>query len=518
MQTPRPWSLVAAALATALVVGSGLLVHPGGMLGSPGGELWGHAWVQWWHGQALPAWPAGTSLAVGAERWPVIDPLWTLLLAALGRLAGVVAAWNIGQLAAVFAAFLGGAWLARREGGEPLVGGLALALAPALMGSLASGLTEDAMVGLGAVGLGLIGRPGWRGGLLAGVVMGLLASCGLLLAWQVAVVAVGLTVAAMIRDRRTLLPTLLAGGTALALALPVALSQGHRLSGEGHRLGAAAVQAEPLWRLNPWRGVDLASLLLPWPQDPGDALVRIHPGYLGLSLLALAALGGRSRWWWVLLGAVLVAPGDALSFAGQPLGVDNPAARLLDLVPGGALVNHHGRLLLVGAIALSVLAARGAARLRERLGGGALAAAVAVVALDLILLAPGGAPLPVADPAAPAVLADLDALSPGPLLVLPAGGPGVNFQRPLFDQRVHGRRLLLNPTRPGLPSPLARTATGRWLAGLGRGVPPPEGDLDFAPAALLFADAAVADDAAAVLGPPTLHGRDGAVWDLSEQR
>ncbi|RME28358.1 MAG: hypothetical protein D6798_02560 [Deltaproteobacteria bacterium] len=511
-------SLAAAALVTTLVVGGGLFQQPGGMLGYAGAEMWGHAWVQWWHGEALPAWPRGTSLAVGAERWPVIDPLWTLLLAALGRVVGVVTAWNIGQLAAVVVAFLGGSALARREGGEPLIGGLALALAPAFMGSLASGLTEDAMVGLAAAGLGLVGRPGWRTGVLAGLALGLLAGCGLLLAWQVAVVAVAFSLVAVTRDRRTLPSTLVAGGIALVLALPVALSQGSRLAGEGHRLGVAATRVEPLWRLNPWRGVDLASLLVPGPQDPGEALVRIHPGYLGWSLLGLAMIGGRSRWWWVLLGAVLVAPGDALSFAGRPLELGNPAARLLDLLPGGSLVNHHGRLLLVGAIALSVLAARGAARLRARWGPRAVLGVTVLVAIDLVLLAPGGAPLPVADPTPPDVLTRLEGLPTGPMIVLPAGGPGVHFQRPLFDQRVHRRPLLINPTRPGLPAPLDRTPTGRWLAGLGAGAAPPPGELDFGPAALLFVAPPLVEPAADVLGPPTRRGRDGAVWDLAAAR
>lgn len=511
---PRTW--IVGALLCSGVVGLRLLTAPDHLLAAPGGEAWGHAWVQWWHGRALPAWPAGTDLALGTEAWPVIDPLWTLLLAALGRVVGVVAAWNLGQLLAVFLAFLGGAWLARREGGEPLVGGLGLALAPAFLGSLASGLTEDAMLGLAAVGLGLVGRASWREGLLAGLALGLLAACGLVLAWQAALVALGFGVAALLTRPAARGPTLVGGLVAAAVAAPVALLQGARLAGEGHRLGQVTAQAEPLWRLNPWRGVDLASLVAPWPQDPGDALVRLHPGYLGLGLLGLALFAGRSRWWVVLAAAVLLAPGDSLSWMGRPLGVDNPFAAVLDLVPGGSLLNHHGRLLLVGAVALAVLAARGAARLRQRFGGRALALSVAIVALDLVLLAPGGAPLPVADPAPPAVAARLDALPPGPVLVVPISGPGVHFQRPLLDQRVHGRPLLLNPTRPGLDGALARSPTGRWLGGLAfPQAPPPPEQVELPGVAVLLATGVAVERVRAVLGEPDVAAEGSAAWAVA---
>ncbi|NOY25535.1 MAG: hypothetical protein GXP62_06645 [Oligoflexia bacterium] len=332
-----------------------------------------------------------------------------------------------------------------------------------------------------------------------------------------------LSLCAALRDRRSMGPTLLSGLLAAALAAPIAWIQGARLVGAGRHLGQAPVQVEPLWRLNPLRGVDVLSLVTPWPQDPGDALVRLHPGYLGLSLLGLAVVGGRGalRWWLVLLAAVLAAPADVLSFAGRPLGIPNPAAALLDLVPGGSLVNHHGRLLLVGAVALSVLASRGAARLRRRWGTGAILAAVALVLVDLVALAPGGAPLPTADPTPMGVASQLDSLSPGRLLVLPVAGPGVHPQRPLLDQRVHRRPLLLDPQRPGLPVALASTQTGRWLGGLA--LPhPPQGPADAASVRADLAGVAVlavrqpyVSAVADVLGPPDLSAEDSAAWDLA---
>lgn len=507
---------IAAGAAVTALVGAGLLFAPGHLLGAPGGEVWGHAWVQWWHSEAWPQWPAGPEhWLVGSRDWPVIDPLPTFLAAAVGRLTGPITAYNFTVLVGVFVAFLGGAALARRHRGDPIVGGLALALAPSFLGSVASGLTEDLAVGLAALALGFVGRPGWRAGLLSGLCLGVVASCGLVLAWAVGLCAVGLGIAALVLDgkRREVVVSLGVGAAVSgALAVPLAWLQGARLGGEGHRTGDFVARVEPLWRLNPWRGADLASFVVPGPVDPGDALVRMHPGYLGLSLLALAVAAGWSRWWWVLAAAVCVAPGPDLSFAGSPTGLSNPAAAVLQLVPGGSLINHHGRLLLVAAVALSVLASVGATRVPRRLR----VAVIALVLVDLAFLSPVGAPLPTADAAPLAVAADpaLDALPDGPVLQLPAAGPGVHFQRPLLDQRAHRRPLLLDPNRPGLPRSLVKTPTGRFLSQLA--MPrapevPATADWPDGVGVLLVAEPYVAA-VTALFGPPDVQAADSAAW------
>jgi len=190
-------------------------------------------------------------------------------------------------------------------------------------------------------------------------------------------------------------------------------------------------------------------------------------------------------------------------------------AQALTWLPGGGLVNHHGRLLLVGAIALSVLAARGARVLRERWGPRVVGLATALVLADLVLLAPGGGPLPLADPAPLGVVAGLGALSPGKLLVVPAGGPGVHFQRPLLDQRVHGRPLLLDPKHPGLPPALDATPTGRWLGGLALDRPsPPPAPFSLPGVAVLVVREPWVATVQAVLGPPDVQAVDSAAWDL----
>lgn len=516
------------ALPVALVA-AGLWVGPGGMLGYEGGEIYGHAWVQWWHADALPAWPVNpSSWLPWVKEWRVIDPLPTAFAAAIGRALGQGAGWNAWILGSVLLAAIGGAWAARRAGGDPVVGGLALALAPALQGALVSGLTEDLSVGLAAIALALVGDRDPRKAALGGIAMGGLAACGMVLAWATAGAALGLGLCMLWQDRSRLRSLILGAALALLTTAPLAWQHARRLSGVGHRLGSVQNQVEPLWRLNPWLGVDLASYLTPGRVDPDGALIRMHPGYLGLSLLVLALWGGRSRWWLVLCAVLLLAPGRQLSLAGHPLGLGNPFGALMDLLPMGSLVNHAGRLLLVGAIALAVLAARGAARLGPR---GRVAARL-VVLLDLALLSPVGLPLsttmapalsvtncdrPLDEIPLPGAPRCLDDLPAGPLLHLPMAGPGVHFQRPLLLQPQHRRPLLLNPNQPGLPPALGDSPTGRWLVGLAFPRPPPPPERVELPAglAVLLVEAPHIEAVAAVLGPPSLRGPDSAAWAVA---
>ena len=507
------------------------LLRAGGepLLAWRGAEVWGHAWTWWWHGQALPSWPAGTQLATGAAAWPVIDPLPALLGACISRMAGAVVAWNTMAIAAIGGAFAGGWWLARRVGGSGPVGGLILAMGPVFTGSLLSGLSEDLAIGLLAVAVGLVVKPSpdrWRWAVAAGCCLGLLAWCGPYLAWLGAATALAAGMVHGIRSPRTWARWLLAGVIAGALAVPPLLAQGARaLTGAGHRSGVHLGQAEPLWQLNPWGQADLLSFLTPGAAAlPADAVIRLHPTYLGLGVLLLALLAGRSRWWWLLLAALLVAPGERLHWLGMATEIPNPAAMVVDLLPGGALLNHHARLFLLGQVALAALAALGAQRLATRprwRPGLVLPIAALVVVVDYGLLAPVSWPLPAARAEAPDVLAKLDTLGPGMMLWLPTGGPGLSPQRPLLDQRIHSRPLALNPNRPGAPTWLPRTPLGGWLAVLGRepDAPPPT-DRDITP--LLEHDVRVLAVAAplhlrvaAHLGPPTVQGDDGAAWDLT---
>ncbi len=505
------------AVACVGLAGAGLSTDRG-LLAWPGAEAWGHLWVQWWHGQALPAWPRGTLLAEGATHWPVIDPATTALAAALGQVLGGVLTWNLLALVAVATAFAGGAAVARVADGDPVVGGTVLALSPIALGSVASGLTEDWAWGLAALGLAALhGRRPWLGGLAVGAC----AWCGLYLALGTAGAAVVVGAAIVLRGRHRLTSMVAAGLVAAFVAAPALWLQGERLQGEGHRAGTPAVGFEPAWRVNPWHGADLASLVMPGPAAlGGDELLRLHPAYLGLVALALAGLGlARSglRWrWTAVLGAgLVVAPGTALRWQGAALGIDNPGVALVQALPYGDLPNHWARFLIPASIGLAALAARGSVRL----GRWAPLAAVAV-AVELAWCSPAPLPLPVANAEIAAVWSALgEQASDGAVLVVPVAGPGVHHQRPLYEQRAHGHRLALRPNQPGR-SRASRTDLGRWLAGLSQPQPPqPPGKPDRG--ALLEAGVAWVAVREAwvpavveVLGAPDLEADGGAAWSM----
>ncbi len=535
MSTPPPpprWLLPTMLVGLLLLACWPLIRQPGEwLLAWRGAEVWGHAWTWWWHGEALPAWPGGTGLAEGAERWPVIDPLPALVGALVSRSLGIVTAWNGMALASIAGAFAGGWWLARRVGGQGPVGGLVLAMGPAFTGSLLSGLSEDLAVGLLAVAVGLVLVPkeSWRWAAATGACLGLLAWCGPYLAWLGALSAVVAGLVHLARNPRAWSRWLAAGLGAALLALPPLLAQGERaLLGVGHRKGVHISDgAEPLWQLNPWGQADLASFFAPGAVElPADAVIRLHPVYLGLTVIILALLAGRSRWWWPLLAAAAMAAGETLHWLGLVTTIPNPLAMALDWLPGGDRLNHHARLFLLGQVALAALAAQGAERLGERVqrwnGRGAWVLPVTClwVLADYGALAPVSWPLPTAQATAPDFLSELDALSPGGLLWLPAGGPGLAPQRPLLDQRVHGRPLALDPNHPGAPYWLPQHPLGGWLASLGRGEPPPPPpDRDLQPllehVRVLAVSAPHHLDVAALLGPPQIQGEDGAAWDLT---
>jgi hypothetical protein len=146
----------------------------------------------------------------------------------------------------------------------------------------------------------------------------------------------------------------------------------------------------------------------------------------------------------------------------------------------------------------------------------------------MLLLSPISPVMAVSPSAAPDVLSQVDELAEGSLLVLPISGPGVHFQRPFFDQRVHRRVLVADPQRPGLPAGLdsdwTKTETAAWLSSLAFCAEPspephhrcePPSKLESPPGvALLFSPPIYQPALETLLGAPARTGRDGAVWEL----
>ncbi|MSP61644.1 MAG: hypothetical protein EXR72_15185 [Myxococcales bacterium] len=437
---------IAIGLALAALV-TGPAWWQGGYVGSPGAEVYGHAWVQAWAADAWPAWPTGTHLAAGAASWPILDGLPTWLAAGLAQVVGLRVAWNLLVVASIVLAAFGGARLAGASGGDPRFGALAVPLMPIWLGSITSGLTEDLAIGLLAlaVAAGLEGR--W---VKAGILAGVLAFCGLYLAWfaGVALAVLGLRALAQSRDRwrGTLGGALLAGALVSVAAAPFASQLG-----EPTPARPRAPAAEPLWALNPWRGADAVSFVAVGKVDTDGAVVREHPTYLGYSTIGLAAVGGGPAGWAAVAGCALASMGDEVSVAGKATGLHNPVASLLHMIPMGDRFRNHARIMLLGQLVLVTMAARGAARLarsRRPLAG----FAAVVMALEVILASPGRAPAPVTPAESPAIYAELFNAPAGlPVRVVGAHNP----QAPLFDQRAHGRVLRNGPNRPdpGRPRP-----------------------------------------------------------------
>ena len=489
----------------------------GEYIGSPGGELYGHAWMQ---GLAARSWP----MLPQVEAWttaggrPAIDPIQTWICGGLARWigsAGGPVAWNGMVLAGLVLAGHAGVRLCRalippgadartRRLAED-VGMVSLQTAPIFLGSITSGLTEDLGWGLAILAVAdlLEGRR-WRGAIL----LGLSAGTGLYTAWMGGIVATGLgiwrIVAAARGGRGALLRQaagwagagLLAGGIALGIASP---HLGRILSaeaGQAEQRGPPP-RTEPLWRLNPWQGADIASFVVPGKQPAGEAMVREHPAWIGVALPGLALYGlsgglsggiGPLHLIWPLVLGMSVGPAPMI--AGEPIPAPNPLLTALRWLPGASNLHHHARLLLLAEPILLALALPGLLRLAGSRPGAARWLPV-IIAADHLLLSAARLPLPGTPATSPAIYAELEALPPGPLAVVGASGPGVHPQKVFFDQLAHGRRLLLDPDRP---VPLRRVPAGSVLVVLG----PPESRPRM--------------EETARRGPPAASTPDGAAW------
>ena len=526
--TSPPWfrskGLWFAWFCTVLLICMGLFQASPQLLGDSRAEVFGHAWVQWWHMEALPAWPSGTSLALSASPWPVVDPLTTACSALLGLLIGATASWNALFIVGISLSFWGGAFLCQRAGGSPLVGGVGLSFSPIFLGSLSSGLTEDLALGLLAFALGFLVYPRHlRDRILGGLLLGLTAWCGLYLAFMGAVLSLCLGIRSIVRKEQVV-AWLAAGAAALVIALPALVIFGERILGEGHNAGVVLRPSfDDLWRLNSVQASDAASFFaVGQPSLPVDAVMRTHPTYLGWVLLLCAIRAGRSFWWWVLGITMILACGSSFRFAGHPTGVENPVFLLFSSLPFAEQLNHSARLMLLGQLALVVLASRGVSQWKRP----PFWIAMGVVA-EVLWVSPAPLPLPTTDAKIDAVFAQIPP-GEGRVLVLPIGGPGINPQKSLYEQRAHARVLALNPNKPGC---LWRSKKGAekgleiqttdWLCTLALDKPHPRPDIiDVSRFLKSEVDTIVVRDpwvseVEMGMGKAHIRVQGGAIWDLT---
>jgi hypothetical protein len=419
------------------------------LLGFSGGEVFGHAWTHWWRLEQFPSQLNGTSLTVGTDFFPAIDPVPTIISSFISLLGGISFGYNAWVCIALLLAVIGGYKLAESEKGDPWIGGLILAWSPIFLGTIASGLTEDMGLGITAIALSLLGkRP-----VLSGVILGLVGWCGLVLGWMSGLLAIVLGIRLLCKKNRTVF--LSAFITAICIS-PLLWIHHQRLTMTGHRFGEHKENFEPLWMINPWKQIDLASLFTIEKQDYVNEIIRLHPGYIGFSLIIVAFFSRSKFWWGVFLFFVFLSLGGAFHWKGSNTGVSNFLHNLCGILPGQDLLNHQGRFLLMALIALSVLVAKGMQRIPYRTFWRF------VIAFELIFCSPIGFFVPGTNYLDSTVLKSIKS-EEGRILRIPTMGPEISYQQALWEQTKHGLPLLLNPNRPGISAMVDPKSNLFWI-------------------------------------------------------
>ena len=196
---------------------------------------------------------------------------------------------------------------------------------------------------------------------------------------------------------------------------------------------------------------------------------ELFPGAAALALAAIALIAARRSppallYAAVLGSAFLLSLGPAPSAWGHRLGVPGPYRLLLHVVPGLDGLRAPARLAVVVQVALSVLAAFGAAWLIDRV---AKPARVVAIAMMVAVVAAEGwiAPIPTppfdsrGDPGTRAAYAYLERSPPGAVMELPTSAE--DFEREFVYQYmtlIHGHRVVNGHS--GYVTPLAV-----WLGG-----------------------------------------------------
>lgn len=420
-----------------------------GLLGYEGAEVYGHAWSYWWRSEQLWPWLDGTDLAYGTTTWPAIDPLPTIFVGVLSSLIGTLWSYNVLVILSTYLAAIGGWQLASRFKGHTQSGALIVAWFPSFLGVQYSGLTEDFSLGIICLSFSLLLSNNRRHILIGAFLLGLVPWFGLVLGWYSALAAIFIFGIAFYRQESSRVFIAASGTVSFLLGLVSALPHLSRLSGEGHRYGTYVPQYEALWSLNPWKAIDMASLVIPYAQSYEGVIMRLHPGYLGITVLVCALFGSKKmfHWWGLALLFVVISLGSTLNILGSPTEIYNPFWLVIEQLPGFSLMNHYGRALLLAAVPLSILASCGVRKYPFLF---------VILVLDLGFIGPLSPVLPVAPSPKPNSLQGLADLPEGDIVILPASGPGIHPQKDFWDQRIHGRKIWLSPNRLGLAAPVLR--------------------------------------------------------------
>lgn len=419
--------------------------------------------------------PVGADLAFHTSTPSAMVLSWPV-----ARLFGVGIALNVLQIAAALLSALGAYLLALRVCGDrraAFFAGVAFAFVPYRFIHAGAGhfnLVHAQLLPFGLLALlRLVERPTRGRAAALGGVVGLTFLTDLYYTVFL-LVGIGVYLAARRREAPAGLVRRLAeaAGVAAVVALPLAVPMARALaSGE--------LDALPGWGGADLRSADLVSWVLPWQEHPlWGSLVdgtrrRLSAGgegvvYPGLTVLALAVAGrelgdrGRRRGWVALAGAAAVLAlgpflqvggwtGSGFSYLGRDFAVPLPYLAL-HFVPVLNGIRVPGRFGILAILALAVLAASTLAAVARRWparGGWAIAAATAVLVVELLPGSLPSRPLEVPRPYH-AIAADPD---PGAVLEIPlqwqsgvavVGDPAPprDFSIFLYYATVHGKPLV----------------------------------------------------------------------------
>ena len=424
------------------------------LLGFSNAEVYGHVWSQSWRLNDLPESLMGTDLTVGTESFPLIDPIPTILTSIWSTFLGLNGAYNLLFIASILACAWSGSQLAELEQGHILTGSLVLSTSPIIWGLFNSGLTEDwgVVLTIGSMIALYKSRV-----VISGLLLGATAYWGLVLGWMSAIF-LSLVCIVIRKDVRSLVKIL---GVALVSVVPLMILHSERLMLEGHRTGGTLpAQIDPLWMLNPWHQTDLASLLWMGSTHFSDGIIRLHPAYLGWVALVLAIRSQAWRWWLLFTVFLGFALGPNIYWTGESTGVVNPFSAVLSWLPGGGLLNHQGRWMLMALLCWVVLVSKG---VQKKWGTYLLPCLV----VEFLWLSPLGFPFmgtpKIKDSTTLMSLQQFELPNETRVLRIPVRGPGVVFQKALYEQTVHQHPLWLNPNRPNPSEWLQIQSRSVWI-------------------------------------------------------
>ena len=421
------------------------------LIGFENAEVYGHVWNYDWR---LAEGFHGTNRTIGTAEFPVIDLLPSIIIGAMSLVISLEASYNIWVLIMIATFGFSIAHLVKNEDGHVLSGVLVACLSPIFWGPINSGLIEDLGLTLVVLTWLLFHRKKY---VLTGVALGSIAYIGLLQSWMAGVTLIGW----MIFHRTNWRDMVRVLMTSIVIVVPLIWRHSERLMSIGHRnFHMLRDYQEPFWMLNPWHHTDLASILWSHSEHFQNAIIRLHPAYIGWTVLAVALYARSWKWLGLVAFCICASLGPTIYWMGDGTEISNPVVWLLSWIPGAGLINHHGRWMLLALIGLSVSVSIGLKRLRYR------SVTLTVIGLEYLLFSPMGIPFMGFSRVDSSLLSQTQEVSiPSDtrLLRLPIRGPDVVFQEALYEQTIHQHPLWLNPNRPIVREWLTLNTESEWI-------------------------------------------------------